>query len=95
LSNEVIPDEEIIKTKNILATSIASRNQYMNYIAERISFYKIFLNDASKINSEIDNYLNITKEEITEIVRKYIIKNNRIVLYYLPKENLSAGLPDE
>ena len=95
LSNNVIPDDEIIKTKNILATSIASRNQYMHYIAERISFYKIFLNDASKINSEINNYLSITKEEITEIVRKYIIKNNRVVLYYLPKENISKGLQDE
>jgi hypothetical protein len=40
--------------------------------------------DTNLINSEIDVYRSITREEIREIAKKYLNKNQRLILEYLP-----------
>jgi zinc protease len=37
------------------------------------------------INAEIELYMKVTREDIQKAARKYFVKNNRVVLYYLPK----------
>ena len=56
-------------------------------IAENLANYHIFYGDASLINTEIDKYLSVNKEDILNVANKYYNKNNRVTLYYLPKEN--------
>ena len=41
--------------------------------------------DINLINTEIDIYNSITREEIREIAKKYLNPNQRLVLDYLPK----------
>ena len=43
------------------------------------------LGDANLINTELDRYLAVTKEDIRAAAKKYFNKNNRVVLYYMPK----------
>ena len=39
------------------------------------------------INTEIDIYRSITREEIQSVAKKYLNKNQRLVLEYLPTES--------
>ncbi len=79
-----IYDREIVKVKNYFETSFVSKRQSMNYLADTFSFLKIFFNDLSLINTDVSNYLSVQKEDIIECARKYLNKDNRVVLNYLP-----------
>jgi zinc protease len=37
------------------------------------------------INTEIERYQSVTKEDIKTVANKYLNKDGRVVLYYLPK----------
>ncbi|NLF41998.1 MAG: insulinase family protein, partial [Bacteroidales bacterium] len=47
--------------------------------------YKTFYNDANLINTEIDRYMKVSREDIVRVANKYLVPSNRVVLYYLPK----------
>ncbi|MGA0233689.1 MAG: insulinase family protein, partial [Saprospiraceae bacterium] len=46
----------------------------------------MYFGDANLINTEIDRYLAVTKEDIMEAAKKYLQPDRRVVLYYLPKQ---------
>ena len=54
-------------------------------IAESLATYYMFFGDANLINNEIDRYLAVTREDIQAAAKKYLVKNNRVTLHYLPK----------
>ena len=56
-------------------------------IAENLANYYTFYGDANLINTEIEKYLSVTREDILNAAKKYYNKENRVTLYYLPKEN--------
>ncbi|MGB5499507.1 MAG: insulinase family protein, partial [Maribacter sp.] len=41
--------------------------------------------DTNLINTEIDLYRSITREEIMEVAKKYLGANQRLLLEYLPQ----------
>lgn len=49
-------------------------------LAEGYTFYK----NTNEINQELDIIKSITREEIRDAAKKYLNKNQRVVLYYLP-----------
>jgi predicted Zn-dependent peptidase len=44
--------------------------------------------DTELINKEIDIYRSITREEIQAVANKYLNTNQRVIINYLPKENI-------
>jgi predicted Zn-dependent peptidase len=43
-------------------------------------------NDINLINTQLDIYKSISREEIREVAKKYLSPNQRIEIEYLPKE---------
>ena len=43
--------------------------------------------NVNLINSEIEIYKSITRKEIQKVANKYLNKNQRLELKYLPKKN--------
>ena len=84
-AEELISDEEFQKLRNQLENDFVSSNSRMAGIAESLANYHIYYGDANLINTELERYLEVTKEDILNAARKYSNKNNRVVLYYLPK----------
>jgi predicted Zn-dependent peptidase len=80
-----IKDEEIQKVKNKIETRTALRKSSIVSLAENLSNDKLIFDDASRINTEIYNFLSITKQDIVDAANKYLKKNQRVVLDYLPK----------
>lgn len=85
VKEELISDEEFQKLKNQIENDFVSSNSRVAGIAESLANYRMYYGDTNLINSEIDRYLAVTKEEIMEAAKKYYQKDNRVVLYYLPK----------
>ena len=56
-------------------------------IAENLANYEMYFGDANLINTELDRYMKVTREDIQRVAKKYFNTENRVVLYYLPKEN--------
>jgi len=80
-----VSDEELEKTKNIIESSNVQSKRNILQKAMNLAKYKAYYNDASLINNEIDNYLKVTKEDIKEVARKYLLTKKRVVLNYVQK----------
>jgi len=81
-----ISDEEYQKLINQAETDFVSQNQRVMGVVQNLATYYTFLGDANLINTELDRYRKITKEDLKRVANKYFSKENRLVVYYLPKE---------
>ena len=50
-------------------------------LADGYTFYK----NTNHLNTELDEIRIVTRQDIQDVVKKYLNKNQRVVLYYLPK----------
>jgi predicted Zn-dependent peptidase len=55
-------------------------------IAEALANYHMYFGDANLANTELERYLKVTREDILRVAKQYLVNNNRVVLYYLPKQ---------
>ncbi len=84
-----ITEKELQKVKNRIETRHAFRIQTNLAKADMLAHYKTFFNNAELINTNIENYRNITVDDITKSAAKYLNNTNRVRLTYLP----AAGRP--
>ncbi len=85
---ELMSDEEFQKLKNQIENTFVSANSRVVGVAESLANYHMYLGSADLINSEIDRYLAVTKEDIQAAAKKYFHKDNRVSLHYLPHPNV-------
>lgn len=85
LKKEIIPDYEFQKLRTQIESEIVSDNSKMVGIAENLANYYVYFKDANLINTEISRYMSVTPQDIQKAAQKYLVKENRVVLYYLPK----------
>jgi predicted Zn-dependent peptidase len=83
---ELISEEEFQKLRNQVENDFVSGNSKMVGIAENLANYYVYFKDANLINTEIDRYMKVTREDIQKAAQKYLTNENRVVLYYLPKQ---------
>ncbi|WP_138990037.1 pitrilysin family protein [Larkinella sp. C7] len=85
LKKTLVTDAEFQKVKNQIETNFVNQNAGVAGIAESLANYKMYLGDANLINTELERYNKVTKEDLRRVANKYLTKENRVVLYYLPK----------
>jgi predicted Zn-dependent peptidase len=85
VQNELISEKEFEKLRNQIEAEYVTSNSRVAGIAESLATYEMFFGDANLINNEIDRYLAVTREDIQAAAKKYLVKNNRVTLHYLPK----------
>lgn len=77
--------EELQKAKNSTENSFYSGNSSILGIVENLANYHVYYGDANLINTEIDRYMKVTLADIKRVAQKYLVKNNRLILHYLPE----------
>lgn len=85
VQQELISEREFQKLRNQVENDFITANSKVVGIAESLANYHTYFGDANLINTEIDLYLKVTREDIQRVAKKYFNKNNRVSLYYLPK----------
>jgi len=90
LQNELISEREFQKIQNQMESNFIQSNSKMARIAESLADYHTYYGDANYINTEIERYRSVTREDIQRVAQKYLVKDNRVVLRYLPKSEEPA-----
>ena len=85
IKTEPIGDEEFQKLRNQVENDFVTSNSRVAGIAESLANYKMYYGAANLINTELQRYLAVTKDDIKNAAIKYYNNNNRVVLHYLPK----------
>jgi predicted Zn-dependent peptidase len=80
-----ITDNELTKIRNQEETSFIEKNSSVQGKAIELANYHVFFGDANLINSEIDKFMAVTKEDLRRVAQQYLTEKNRTVLYYVPK----------
>ncbi len=80
--------EEMEKLQNSLRNDVVRGRQSTMYRAQRLAEYALYDNDPTLIDSELDQYLSITPEQIKNAVANYLDVVNRVVLDIVPAGTL-------
>jgi len=87
LQKELISERDYQKLQNIYENSYVNSNSSIEGIAHNLASFYLLYGDVNLINTEIDIYRSITREEIREAAKKYLNPNQRVVVDYTgPKE---------
>ena len=87
IQKELISDEEYTKIQNSFESNFYSSNSTMAGIAEALANNYVYFGNTNLINSELEKYKNVSKEDIQAAAQKYFNPGQRVILYYLPNES--------
>lgn len=87
IQNELISQDEFEKLRNQFENNFISSNASVAGIAENLANNHVYQGNANYINTELQKYMAVTREDIQRVAKKYLTKDARIILYYLPKQN--------
>jgi len=82
---DLIPEKEYEKLQNKFENRFVNANATIQGIANSLARYHVLYGNTNLIDDEIKIYRSITREEIRDVAKKYLNKNQRLVLKYLPK----------
>jgi zinc protease len=79
-----VTDAELAKAKNSRrAGEIFGKQQALN-VAEAIQAANMYLGDANAVNSDLDRYMKVTKDDIKRVAREYLRPENSVVILIKP-----------
>lgn len=89
IQDQLISERDYQKLQNKIENGFVNSNASIEGIANSLARYYMLYDDTNLVNTEIDIYRSITREEIKDVANKYLNPNQRLVLEYLPetKEN--------
>lgn len=82
---EPVTDKELEKVKNSVENDYINNMQTIMGKADALASFWTFHKNTGLINTMVDEYLSITKEDILKAAKKYLTSDNRVVITYLPK----------
>lgn len=85
IKSNLISEKDFQKLQNKFESDFVNANASIEGIANSLAEYYTFYGDTNRINTEISVYRSITREEIQAVAQKYLNKNQRLILDYLPE----------
>ena len=84
MQTELISENDYQKLQNKFENQYVNSNANVEGIADNLATYYLLYGDINLINTEIEIYRSITREEIKEVANKYLKSNQRMILDYVP-----------
>ena len=85
MQTDLISDKDFQKIQNIIENRFVSSNSTVAGIGNSLAHNYFFHDTTNHINTELDIYKSISKEEIREVAKRLLGKNQRLELKYLPE----------
>ena len=82
VKTEGVTEEEFQKARNNQEAQFASASGAMSSRAKNLARYHVFFGDANLINTELDRYLAVKREDLQRVAKKYFTKEGMNVLRY-------------
>ena len=86
LQTSLITEVEFTKLQNQFENAFIGKNSKMLGVAENLANGYTFYKNTNNINTELEELRKITRQDIQDVAKKYLNKNQRVVIYYLPKK---------
>ena len=86
MQTELISEKAYQKLQNKFENNFVNSNSSVDGIANSLARYNMLFGDTNLINTEIDIYRSITRDEIRAVAKKYLNPNQRLTLEYLPEK---------
>ncbi len=87
LQTDLISEKDYQKLQNQFENNYVNSNSSVEGVAENLASYYLLYGDVNLINTEIEMYRSITREEIREVAKKYLNSNQRLILDYVPAKD--------
>ena len=85
MQTDLISDKDFQKIQNIIENRFVSSNSTVAGIGNSLAHNYFFHDSTNHINTELNIYKSISKEEIREVAKRLLGKNQRLELKYLPE----------
>jgi predicted Zn-dependent peptidase len=85
IKQELISEEEFQKIRNKVENNLVSANSSIEGIAENLADSHVYFGNANRVNSLMENYMKVTREDIQRVAKKYLTQDARVILHYVPK----------
>ena len=85
VQKNLVSETEFQKIQNQVENDFVTANNTMAGIAESLANYEMYFADANLINTELERYRKVTREDLKRVANQYFNKNNRVVLFWLPQ----------
>ena len=82
--DSTITDYEFDKAQNTTLSSYVGRLSTNGGVSDALAHYYTFFRNAGLINSEVERELEVTTDAMREVAKKFLKRNERVVLTYLP-----------
>ena len=87
MQTELISERDYQKLLNQFENRFVNSNSSVAGIASSLATYYLLYGDVNLINTQLDLYRSITREEIRDVAKKYLSPNQRVEIKYLPKKD--------
>ncbi|RNC88009.1 MAG: insulinase family protein [Winogradskyella sp.] len=87
MQTDLISERDYQKLMNQFENQFVNSNSSVAGIASSLATYYLLYGDVNLINTQLDLYRSITREEIRDVAKKYLSPNQRVEIQYLPKKD--------
>ena len=87
VQDELVGEREFQKLLNKVENDFVSSKGSLSGLAQSLPESYVFYGNTNLINTELDRYRKVTREDLQRVAKEYLVRDNRVILYYLPKEN--------
>lgn len=77
-----VTEEELQKARNTMEAQYAESGGTMHERASALARYHTFYGDTSLINTELERYLAVTREDLHRVAKKYLLEKGRYTLRF-------------
>ena len=81
-----VTDAELTKAKNSRRASVIFGKQQALNTAESIQSASMYLGSAGAVNTDLERYLKVTKDDLKRVAQQYLRPDNSVVILIKPPE---------
>lgn len=89
-----VSDEDLMKIKASYESNFVNRLANVSGKVSQLASYETFAESANFIQSDLQRYLDVTKEDIMRVFKKYVYQQPAVVQSVLPNKDTDPAKPD-